>query len=103
MLDAPVMFKVGWDKLCDKIVFVDAPLETRCQRARNRGWNSDELIKREKNQIAVEVKRQRATDIINNANSKESTFQQAAEKWLSWDLNLPKDLLAPSSLFNPKQ
>lgn len=103
VLDAPVMFKAGWDKLCDKIVFVDTPLETRYQRAHNRGWDSGELVKREKNQIAIEVKRQRATDIINNANTKESTFQQAAEKWLGWDMNLPKDLLAPSSFFNPKQ
>ena len=103
VLDAPVMFKVGWDKLCDKIVFVDVPLEIRLQRAHERGWDSDELIKREKNQIAVETKRQRATDILNNANTKESTFQQAAEKWLSWGLNLPKNLLAPSSLFNSKQ
>lgn len=103
VLDAPVMFKVGWDKLCDKIVFVDAPQETRNQRARERGWDSDELVKREKNQTAVEVKRQRATDIINNAHTKESTFRQAAEKWLGWGLNLPKELLDPSSLFNPKQ
>ncbi len=103
VLDAPVMFKVGWDKLCDKIVFVDAPLETRNQRARARGWGSDELVKREKNQIAVEVKRQRATDIIDNSNSKESTFEQAAEMWLSWGLILAKDLLVPSTLFIPKQ
>ena len=103
VLDAPVMFKVGWDKLCDKIVFVEAPLETRYQRARDRGWDSDELANREKNQTDVETKRQRATDIINNANTKESTFQQASQKWLGWGLNLPKDLHAPSSLFNSKQ
>ena len=103
VLDAPVMFKAGWDKLCDKIVFVDVPLETRNQRARNRGWASDELIKRERNQIAVEAKRQRATDIIDNLNTKESTFQQAAQKWLDWGLKLPNNLLPPASLFNPKQ
>ena len=103
VLDAPVMFKVGWDKLCNKIVFVDTPLETRNQRARDRGWDSDELANREKNQTDVETKRQRATDIINNTNTKESTFQQASQKWLGWGLNLPKDLHAPSSLFNSKQ
>ena len=25
ILDAPVMFKAGWDKMCNKLVFVDAP------------------------------------------------------------------------------
>jgi len=90
-------------RIGEQIVFVEAPLETRYQRARDRGWDSDELANREKNQTDVETKRQRATDIINNANTKESTFQQASQKWLGWGLNLPKDLHAPSSLFNSKQ
>ena len=29
LLDAPVMFKAGWDQMCDKVVFVNAKLVTR--------------------------------------------------------------------------
>ena len=97
VLDAPVMFKVGWDKLCDKIVFVDVPKQVRLDRARTRGWDDNELDKREANQISVDDKRKRATDIIDNSLTKEMTFQQATEKWIAWGLNLPYELTKPSA------
>ena len=100
VLDAPVMFKAGWDKLCDKMVFVDAPLGIRIKRASTRGWDSAELTKREANQISVDTKRNRATDIIDNSLTKETTFQQAVKTWLTWGLNLDRELQQPSSLFN---
>ena len=102
VLDAPVMFKAGWDKFCNKLVFVDATLEIRNSRALERGWDNNELAKREANQISIETKRSRATDIINNSSTKETTFQQAVALWLAWGLNLPKELRHPSSLFIPK-
>ena len=102
VLDAPVMFKAGWDKLCNKLVFVDAPLEIRKNRAAERGWDNNELAKREANQISVEKKRELAGDIIDNSHTKETTFQQAAKMWLAWGLNLPRELQHPSSLFIPK-
>ena len=102
VLDAPVMFKAGWDKLCNKLVFVDAPLEIRINRASERGWDNNELAKREANQVSIETKRKRATDIIDNSRTKEITFQQAVNLWLAWELNLPRKLQQPSSLFFPK-
>ena len=102
VLDAPVMFKAGWDKLCNKMVFVEAPIRIRIKRASERGWDDDELVKREANQISVETKRDRATDIIDNSLTKETTFQQAVKMWLAWGLNLNRELQQPSSLFIPK-
>ena len=102
VLDAPVMFKAGWDKLCNKMVFVDAPLDIRINRASKRGWDDNELVKREVNQISVETKRNRATDVIDNSHTKETTFHQAVKMWLAWGLNLPRELQHPSSLFNFK-
>ena len=102
ILDAPVMFKAGWDKLCNKMVFVDAPLEIRISRAAERGWDNNELVKREANQISVETKRERATDIIDNSHTKETTFHQAVKTWLAWGLNLTRELQQPSSLFISK-
>ena len=39
VLDAPIMFKANWDRICDKIVFVKADLFQRQQRASQRGWD----------------------------------------------------------------
>ena len=102
VLDAPVMFKAGWDKLCNKLVFVDASLEIRKNRALDRGWDNNELAKREANQVSIATKRNRATDIIDNSHTKETTFQQAVDLWLAWGLNLPRELQQASSLFIPK-
>lgn len=99
VLDAPVMFKVGWDSLCDEIVFVDALVGIRIERARERGWPEGELEKRESNQVSVQVKRAKATQVIDNSGSMEATFNQTVETWLGWNLNLSADLRISSGLF----
>lgn len=99
VLDAPVMFKVGWDLLCDQIVFVEVSKKIRIERARERGWLDGELEKREANQTSVQEKRSRATCIVDNSGSIEATFEQAVEIWLGWGLSLPQELRVPSSLF----
>src|SRR3954470_21331181 len=38
-IDAALLFEAGWDKLCDKILFVDAPRDLRLERAVSRGWS----------------------------------------------------------------
>ena len=39
ILDAPVMFKSGWNHFCDVIVFVENPLAVRLKRVSARGWD----------------------------------------------------------------
>lgn len=99
LLDAPVMFKAGWDQMCDKVVFVDSELATRKARAKLRVWDSDELTKRETFQTAVEEKRTLATDIIDNDGAKNATYLQARDLWRSWNLPLAKKHHSPFSLF----
>ncbi len=99
LLDAPVMFKAGWDQMCDKVVFVDANLATRKSRAELRGWNSDELTKRESFQTPVEEKRARSTDVIDNDGSKHLTYLQAHDLWQAWNLPLDEKHHSPDSLF----
>ena len=44
VLDAAILFEAGWDDLCDRVVFVDAPRSVRRQRvAKQRGWSLAEL------------------------------------------------------------
>jgi len=86
ILDAPLIFKSGWARLCDKIVFVDARLPLRLERARGRGWSEDELIRRESRQLPIEEKRQRATDVIDNNRPDDPEWLEAqvSELWNKW-------------------
>ena len=90
VLDAPVMFKAGWDQLCDRIVWVDADRDTRLRRAAGRGWDADELQRREALQTPLDVKRKRATDVIDNSADEENTFSQVKRLWQGWRLPLPE-------------
>ena len=89
ILDAPVMFKSRWDRLCDKIVFVDANLPLRLERARGRGWSDDELMRRERRQLPIEEKRQRATDVIDNNRPDEPEWLEAQVRnlWGHWEVD----------------
>lgn len=81
VLDAPVMLKAGWDKFCDRIVFVDAPREVRLTRALGRGWNQEDFAAREAAQESLEVKRAHADTMIDNSGSPESTLVQVRRFW----------------------
>lgn len=86
ILDAPVMFKAGWDRVCDRIIFVHANLEVRQNRARKRGWPDGELQRRESFQLRLDQKRQRATDVIDNSDDSEKTRFQINQLWQDWKL-----------------
>jgi dephospho-CoA kinase len=70
LLDAAVLFEAGWNDLCDAVVFVDAPEETRLERVkRSRGWTEDIFKAREASQRSLAWKRSASTDVIDNSRS----------------------------------
>jgi dephospho-CoA kinase len=81
VLDAPVMFKAGWDRKCDRIVFVEAPEELRLKRATLRGWTEADFRDRERRQESMEQKRQRADFVIDNSGTPQQTLQQVRVLW----------------------
>ena len=81
VFDAPVMLKAGWDRLCDHIVFVDAPAELRRTRCRARGWTDQQWSRREAAQTPLAAKRARADHRIDNSGSAESTRDQIEQLW----------------------
>lgn len=83
VLDAAVLFEAGWDALCEKIVFVEAPRSQRQQRALLRGWSEAEFSAREAAQESLDAKRQRADWVIDNSGSPENTFSQVQQIWRS--------------------
>jgi len=67
VIDAPLLMESGLDTLCDVIIFVDSPFETRLKRVvEHRSWNEEQLRKREASQIGLDTKRSSADHIIIN-------------------------------------
>ncbi len=65
--DCPLLLEVGLDEQCDAVVFVDAPREHRLARVTaTRGWDEAELDRREKNQIGLDKKADRADYVLKN-------------------------------------
>ena len=81
VLDAALLFEAGWDKLCDKIVFVDAPRDVRLERAVVRGWSAEQFAAREAAQMPVGEKRSRADIVIRNARTLESLREVVRLTW----------------------
>ncbi len=82
LLDVPLLFEAGLFEICHAIVFVDADEEVRSDRARSRGWPTDELSRRERNQLPLAEKRARSQHVIDNNDTLTSTAQ-AVEELLS--------------------
>jgi dephospho-CoA kinase len=65
--DIPLLFEVDLHLRCDAIVFVDAPDTQRLERVRKtRGWDENELRRREKLQLPLDNKRRMSNYILKN-------------------------------------
>ena len=83
VLDAAIMFKAGWNEICDQIVFVDAPRELRLKRAKLRGLTEEQFNAREAAQLSVDDKKKRSNIVIDNSGPPQNTFSQVEEVWHS--------------------
>jgi len=70
VLDSPLLYEADLDLQCDVVVFVDADLERRQARSEKaRNWSPGELLRREKSQQPLDMKRARADYIVDNNSS----------------------------------
>ena len=83
VLDAAVMMKSGWDRVCDYIAFVDAPDQARLARALKRGWTAEQFAAREAAQVPLEQKRSRADFVIDNSGTPSQTKTEVEALWHS--------------------
>lgn len=84
VLDAAVLYEAGWDALCDKVVFVDAPRELRLERvSASRGWGDEVLRSREAAQWPAEDKKGRADAVVANAGDLDALRADVARVWES--------------------
>lgn len=79
ILDAPVMFEAGWDQVCDFVVFLEVPVETRLARVATRGWDADELRRRESNQWTMDEKRTAADAVVDNSGELKNAINQVKQ------------------------
>ena len=88
VLDAAVLLEAGWDGLCDRVLFVDAPASQRIERVRvGRGWDIAELERREAMQIPNDEKKRRANRIIMNDGTIADYETKVDELFREWALN----------------
>lgn len=67
VVDAAVMLEAGWDDVCDRLVYVDAPPAVRLARVAARsGWTAADLAAREAAQWPPAAKLQRADAVLLN-------------------------------------
>jgi dephospho-CoA kinase len=67
VLDAAVMFEAGWDGVCDRVVYVDAPRAVRLARLATRSrWTAADLTAREAAQWPAAEKLKRASAVVVN-------------------------------------
>lgn len=70
VVDSPLLFESHLDRECDSVVFVHAEEPERLHRvSRDRGWQAEELRRREQWQLSLDEKRARSEFVINNSGS----------------------------------
>lgn len=100
VLDAAVMLRAGWNRVCDCIVFVDAPDAVRLARALSRGWTEAEFHAREAAQESLETKRGFADHVIENSGKAEYTQSQVEQFWRFFASFPPGSMIPPMSPFS---
>jgi dephospho-CoA kinase len=87
VLDAAVMLEAGWDDVCDKLIYVDAPRPVRLARVKaQRGWTETDLANREAVQMPAEKKKERADAVVDNGGTPAATTAQVDELVRKWEL-----------------
>jgi dephospho-CoA kinase len=66
VLDAAILLETGWKSRCTALAFVDAPETMRIERVKARGWDADELRRREDHQWNLEKKKTLCDVVIPN-------------------------------------
>jgi dephospho-CoA kinase len=85
VLDAAVLLEAGWNRYCDRLVYVHAPRAQRLARvAAQRGWTAKEVDARARAQMPLTDKVSRADDVIDNSRSPAETARQVDDLLRRW-------------------
>jgi len=79
VLDMPLLVEAGWEKRCDRLIFVDCKEPIRAVRAKKMGINENELKIRENLQISLDNKAKVSDNRIDNNSDLAALAKQVAE------------------------
>ncbi len=79
ILDMPLLVEVGWAERCDRLIFVNCPRKTRADRAKNMGFDNNQLRIRENFQISLDNKAALADNTIENNSDFSALVRQVAD------------------------
>lgn len=82
VLDMPLLAEVGWDKRCDKLIFVDCEEKLRAERAKKTRIfkeNEDKIKIRENFQISLDNKAGLSDNVIDNNSGFSALARQVAD------------------------
>jgi len=79
VLDMPLLVEIGWDKRCDRLIFVDCKPQIRLKRAKKMGVLGENQLKiRENFQISLDKKVAMADNTVDNNSGFSALAKQAA-------------------------
>ncbi|HHX10643.1 MAG TPA: dephospho-CoA kinase [Firmicutes bacterium] len=82
VLDVPLLFEAGIDRICDEIWVVAVDLELQIKRLRERdGYSREEALSRIRSQMPLEEKTACADVVIDNSGSIEHTQRIVSSLW----------------------
>jgi len=80
VLDMPLLVEVGWEKRCEKLIFIDCKAEKRAERSRKTHlFDENQLKIRENLQISLDKKQAIAENTIDNNSELSALKKQVAE------------------------
>lgn len=82
LMDIPLLYENGLERGLDVVIVVDAPLEVRVERVRERsGLSEQEVRARDKAQMPLEEKVERADYMVDNGGDKETLEANLERLW----------------------
>jgi len=84
---AAIMLEAGWNDVCDRLIYIEAPRGVRLERVRRqRGWTEKEVAAREQAQLPLTEKVVRADHVLENSASLEHLDRQVHDLLHLWGL-----------------
>ena len=79
VLDMPLLVEVGWNRRCDRLIFVDCEQKIRAERAKKKGFGKNQIKIREKFQISLDNKLSFADNTVENNSDFSALVRQVAD------------------------
>lgn len=81
-IESAILYESGFDAIVDKVLFIDAPLELRIQRAMKRDGSTRQQIEARINMQQAEEQREKADYVINNGDEEKDALQTSLQQIL---------------------